>query len=587
MPVKHSGTMFNFSDEQLDIINAPLSSMSVVACAGSGKTQTAVERLAKVIREPNCGRSHIALLSFSNVAVNTFRSYYSSNLIPTSKDINNNRVTIDTFDGFITSNVLRPHSYRTMGCKNTPFLLTGSEPFLLNKIYLFWYDLPDGGSRSVQPNDLDNVIIEFDNDELVFKYRFNQLKYTINNGIDVTTRMGKLGAYTHELGKYWVIKTLIEQPEVLRVLVYKYPHIIVDEAQDIGVLHQCIIQILCDRGSKVSLIGDPNQAIYEFAGANGQYLKNFDSDVNNKSYNLTRNYRSIPEVLNIANKISGRSDVAEKVKSKIEHGAYYVGYSPNNHKELAKSFINKLNQTGLSVDDSAILYRGNSGVEKLIPVSNSPGQGRIKLLTLATISRDLYSDYQKAFKLVVRCIAGLLNNTPDNFISKILNPGNDEDIQKMRRDIWSFVRSSEKGLPSAFLKAKTEWHGEVKKRIEALLDDLQNKYGYIKVDRLGNKLANTGLVDEPIISDPELALEKSVRIRVDTVHQAKGESLDGVLYVAEKKHIEAMLNGTNSELGRIGYVAVTRAKHLFILGVPNSAISSLESQLQAVGFSKL
>lgn len=57
-------------------------------------------------------------------------------------------------------------------------------------------------------------------------------------------------------------------------------------------------------------------------------------------------------------------------------------------------------------------------------------------------------------------------------------------------------------------------------------------------------------------------------IRVDTVHQVKGESLDAVLYIStEKEHLKEMINGTKKELGRIGYVALTRAKNLFVIGI--------------------
>ncbi len=53
--------------------------------------------------------------------------------------------------------------------------------------------------------------------------------------------------------------------------------------------------------------------------------------------------------------------------------------------------------------------------------------------------------------------------------------------------------------------------------------------------------------------------------RVETVHQVKGESIGAVLYVANKANITALLDGTATEEGRIGYVALTRAKNLFWL----------------------
>lgn len=74
---------------------------------------------------------------------------------------------------------------------------------------------------------------------------------------------------------------------------------------------------------------------------------------------------------------------------------------------------------------------------------------------------------------------------------------------------------------------------------------------------------------------------------MDTVHQAKGESLDAVLYMANKEHVSALLGGVNSEVGRIGYVAVTRARNLLWLGVPANALAELRQSLIEHGFQEV
>jgi len=137
------------------------------------------------------------------------------------------------------------------------------------------------------------------------------------------------------------------------------------------------------------------------------------------------------------------------------------------------------------------------------------------------------------------------------------------------------------------LNGSTAWHDLAKARLVKLLDTIKEKYGYSKVSNIGNKLSKKGLVDEPLMLDPELALGKKSTIRIDTVHQAKGESLDAVLYVASKSHIDELLNGVSTEVGRIGYVAVTRAKKLFVLGVPKSAAKELAPKLKGIGLREL
>jgi len=65
------------SDEQKNIINAPLGPIAVTACAGSGKTATAIRRLIAIRQKMKGNRGRVVLLSFSNVAVNTFNKGYA------------------------------------------------------------------------------------------------------------------------------------------------------------------------------------------------------------------------------------------------------------------------------------------------------------------------------------------------------------------------------------------------------------------------------------------------------------------------------------------------------------------------------
>ena len=69
------------SNEQIDIIDAPLGSIAVTACAGSGKTATAIRRLISIRQKMQDSRGRVVLLSFSNIAVNTFNKLDSLKLI--------------------------------------------------------------------------------------------------------------------------------------------------------------------------------------------------------------------------------------------------------------------------------------------------------------------------------------------------------------------------------------------------------------------------------------------------------------------------------------------------------------------------
>lgn len=116
---------------------------------------------------------------------------------------------------------------------------------------------------------------------------------------------------------------------------------------------------------------------------------------------------------------------------------------------------------------------------------------------------------------------------------------------------------------------------------------LQLKFGLVPADNLGNKLSKNGLPNAPLVIPRELAVAQGLGLRVDTVHQVKGESLDAVLYLATKEHVVALLAGLDTEVGRIGYVAVTHASELLWRGVPANALAALRPALLENGFQEV
>lgn len=571
------------SAEQLAIIGAPLEPLSVVACAGSGKTRTAVERLADIRRRLGDHRGRVALLSFSNVAVDTFRKSYQTMLQGIPSGMGRNRVDIDTLDGFITSHVLRPHAYRTMGCDRTPFLIAGTEPFLKNKDFTFWVRPSGTDDFPIQPGDLHKVVVNMKAGAAHFHYRQHSSLLPINNGIVVTNRLGVAGAYTHDLGRYWCYRSLVAQPGILRALVRRYPYILIDEAQDIGTLHQAILELLIQAGAQVSLIGDPNQGIYDFAGADGQFLANYEKRPEVKSSGLTRNYRSVPLILDLANSLAARKDDPDREAPGTPHGAFFIGFKDTERQQLVNAFQAAVLASELKMELSAVLCRGREQANKLAGKDAPIGQGIVKGFARAAVLRDKQQDYQGAFKSVLACVVGLLADPPRGLVASISQPGTDQKARLLRRLIWGFTRNPDLGLPTATLVADTQWHSQLRQRTGGLLSALQKNFDLATTENLGNRLSKKGLPNTPLMVNDDLAAAQA-RIRIDTVHQVKGESLDAVLYIAEKAHASALLAGVDTELGRIGYVAVTRARDLFWLGVPENALKELRPALLARGF---
>ncbi len=572
------------TSQQQSIVDAPLESMCVIACAGSGKTETAVARVAKICEELKATRSHVALLSFSNVAVNTFRDKFNA----VRPRPGRNRVTIDTFDSFLTSHVVRPHGHRTMKCDLTPFLLAGTEGFLSNPKAQYRYYSEKMKKEFPVPS-INDVSVRIEESDYKFYYSKNGSEFAVLNGKLVTKYLGRLGAYTHNLSRLWCLLTLKKQPGILKILACRYSHIIVDEAQDVGSFHQAILNLLIQQGVKVTFIGDPCQAIYEFAGANGSNLKAFDlrGDVISKS--LSKNFRSIPKVVTIANKLSDRDDEEYRKSDNPDYSVYYTCYDPEQLEKLKSVFSSKLLKSNIGLDNSAILCRSKTTIQKFNNTPDKLGQGKMEYLARAAVERDNASNFTKSFDLVLDCIVGLLKDAPKDLKTLVSRASNGTEYRYFQKEVWRFVRSAKNGLPSSELKGKEQWHKLAKDRFIKLLNLLSNHYGYDVAEKLGNKLAKTKLPAGPLVGKSTFPADMvSPNIRIDTVHQAKGESLDAVLYVvSEKKHIESMLQGATSEVGRIGYVALTRAKNIFILAMLENHIKSFESRLNNLGFSKL
>lgn len=215
------------------------------------------------------------------------------------------------------------------------------------------------------------------------------------------------------------------------------------------------------------------------------------------------------------------------------------------------------------------------------------GRGLTKLLASAAISRDSAKDYLEAFRIVARCITLLLKNPPENLYAQLIQSSPPPEVRKARREIWEFTRDGKSGLPPATLTADVCWHPEMVKRVQGLMARLQAKLGLRPVNNLGSRLKKTALPNVPLVDTNSEGAIIQPGLRVETVHGVKGESLDAVLYLADKEHVEALTSGTNTEIGRIGYVALTRARNLFWLGVPEDCVGLFRESLLGHGFAEI
>lgn len=565
---------FVVTEEQAAILRAGLSQQCVIACAGSGKTATAVRRLLG-IREQLAGkRGYVALLSYSNVAVDTFRKEYRR-LSSSTADLSP-RVLICTVDAFITSHILLPHAASSMGCARQPFLVQGSEAFLKGFTV-------SNGSFPVSILQLQVTI------DKAFK-----LTYSLRSGKAATpldagtatraiTKLGKTGAYTFNLARYWALRTLADQERLANVLARRYPHILVDEAQDIGSMHGALLSIVQDAGSKMSLIGDPNQSIYEFADADGSFLRGFATDNGIAIHPLSQNRRSVREIVSVSNQLTESKSTAIRAAPTRKHGAFFFKYSSEGMDKVLEAFMAVLASNQYDKSQAAILCRGSAMVDRLSGGGNATGQGATEKFACAAVCRDRQGDIGDAFEFAVDGALKLLHDPPQTLRRDVLTGSSDLAAKSFRRVVWQFLRDSAIGLPAANLPAKSVWQPALKTRVPTLLTALGTQSGVTPSATWMNTLTVKDLGDAPLWHG-DMLTQSVAGVRVCTVHQAKGEGIDAVLYVTKPSDLKNLLAGPTTEEGRIGYVAVTRARDLVMLAVPESAGPATIKRLEEVGF---
>lgn len=562
----------DLSPEQRYIVDLPLSPIAVTACAGSGKTKTAVHRLAEMRRRHD-GTGLVALLSFSNAAVDTFRKEYAGLLRGFPVIGRSSEIEIDTMDGFITSNVLRPHGHRIMRCERPPYLVEGRESFLAS------FTVYDG---KISRPTTDIVVASTDGAGFRYTVGRGAMALPAPRAELALAKLAAVGAYSHSAGRYWVLRVLREKPFILRALARRYPHILIDEAQDIGPEHQAILQLLIESGSQVSLIGDPNQGIYEFARADGTFLREYGNRLNVSAHSLTVNYRSLPDILAIANKLTKRADTAKRVAAVGRSIACYMPFNASERDHTLRSFRSLLGAARIDPAQAVVLCRSKPLAAEWAGELDSQGIGVVRCFADAAISRDHKKSYSQAYDQTCIGISGLLAAKHGSLSAQLARPVNDT-MHRLRQIIWSFVRNPATGLPSAELVADTGWHPLLLTRVQALIETMVTSFGFEAADNLGRRLAKTKLQARPLIKREGLAFDIGAPLRTSTVHKVKGDSIQAVLYVAQKGHVRAFLSGTATEEGRIGYVALTRARDLFVLAVPDNCLTEFEPELQALG----
>ncbi|MEM7619752.1 MAG: UvrD-helicase domain-containing protein [Pseudomonadota bacterium] len=563
---------------------------SVISCPGSGKTLTAALRMANRLSTWEHKSSGIALLSHTNVAIDSFTKEFIKlgySGLPQLPHF------VGTLDGFLTQFLLANFGHLVMNCQRKPTLIHGGEKFLENNDFKVWFPLKNGANK--HPVKVSDLCIGLSQDSKPYIYQdLHQTERPPVNAEYAKTALYNLAAqgfYSHNHARYWAFQILEKYPKIRKALAHRFREVIVDEAQDTNLWQQKILDKFIQEGCQISLIGDPDQSIFEFGQADTSYLIDHSQKEEVYKHKLSKNHRSNKAIVEVAKPLSTFGTIeADRECDEPWHGAYIMSYTDGQENELLELFRSRTIEWGLEKDNCVAVARANNEVKKLRGENTNLDNSSTHQFIKATIQRDNFADPRSAYEIVDKLVLHLCDTDKDWTIIKN-DPNQKELYYSLRKHVWQFVRDSNNGLPSATLKAKTEWHPKLKNNLRVFYSDLDYLPHISQPENLGQKIAAKNLEDIPI-SHLSLSKKRLDTIRVDTVHGVKGESLDATLYLANEKQITPVIkrfegSRENNELVKIGYVAMTRPKHVLWLAIPEKTFNRKKDVFKNVGFHEL
>ena len=346
------------NDEQRAAVVSPNQSALVLAGAGSGKTKVLVHRIAWLF-EQGISPYSILAVTFTNKAAQEMRER-----IVELVDVPIRGMWVGTFHG-LCHRILRIH-YEQAGLPSNFQVLDSQDQVRLVKRVIkvlnvdestFDFKMARGfinhykekGKRPehIQPED--------NTEEKLIRFYIEYEKYCKNSGlVDFTELLLR------------TVELLRDNDDVLKRYHNRFLHILVDEFQDTNVLQYSWLRLLAGENVPVFAVGDDDQSIYGWRGAEVRNMKKFDKDFHCKNtFRLERNYRSTGTILKAANSLikNNQARLGKDLWTQEEDGEKILVFGAFNEREEASFVVDqaeKWEEQGRSYKGLAVLYRSNA-----------------------------------------------------------------------------------------------------------------------------------------------------------------------------------------------------------------------------------
>ncbi|HZK44735.1 MAG TPA: UvrD-helicase domain-containing protein [Clostridia bacterium] len=360
--------LFGLNDEQRDAVTSTEGFVRVMAGAGSGKTRALAHRFAYLVNEVGILPANILCVTFTNKAANEMRRRIRS------LTGDNDTGFISTFHGFCVA-VLQEDGYFVQYPKSFLVLDNSDIDSMLKIIYeergLTLRDMTFSNARDmIEIEKCKNRpqyyldVIAMDTDALKKKYdEAVSAKDVIFYGY-LYQQKKCFGLDYNDLIKF-TLYIFSKSDEIRLKWQQRLEYIMIDEFQDIDGLQYELMQALCAYHKNLFIVGDPDQTIYSWRGANVKHILDFDKNFPKvKTIMMMKNYRSTPEIIAAANSLIDKNTVRMKKQliPMLAKGERVVYSHAKTTKEEANSIaerIKKLSKAGVPYGDITILYRAH------------------------------------------------------------------------------------------------------------------------------------------------------------------------------------------------------------------------------------
>ncbi|KIO50315.1 UvrD-helicase domain-containing protein [Nitrosospira sp. NpAV] len=354
-----SSLLSELNPEQLEAVTLPHQSALVLAGAGSGKTRVLTTRIAYLIQSGLVSPHGLLAVTFTNKAAKEMLSRISS-MLP----VNTRGMWVGTFHG-LCNRMLRAH-HQDAGLPQAFQILDSADQLAVIKRMLKALGADDEKfpSRQVQ---------WFINNAKEEGIRASQVEIRD----DFTRKMTEFYLYyEQQCNKEGVVDfaellfrsyELLTRSEHLREHYRgRFTHILVDEFQDTNRLQYRWLKLLAGNRAAVFAVGDDDQSIYAFRGANTGNMKDFERDFHiSKIIKLEQNYRSHGNILNAANTLirNNSSRLGKNLWTSEGHGEPLRVYNAPTDFDEASFIVDEvksLRAEGVALSQIALLYRSNA-----------------------------------------------------------------------------------------------------------------------------------------------------------------------------------------------------------------------------------